>query len=59
MGDLELTLTWLGLSKYLERFEEAGFDSWETILEITENDLEVFINASWGHKRQLIRTSRS
>ena len=45
MGDLELTLTWLGMSKYLERFEEAGFDSWETILEITEKDLEVVIKA--------------
>jgi hypothetical protein len=45
MGDLELTLSWLGMSKYLERFEEAGFDSWETILEITENDLEVVMNA--------------
>lgn len=40
-SDLEMTLSWLGMSKYLERFEEAGFDSWETILEITENDLEV------------------
>lgn len=41
MGDLELTLTWLGMDRYLERFIEAGFDSWETVLEITENDLEV------------------
>ena len=40
-SDLEMTLSWLGMSKYLERFEEAGFDSWDTILEITENDLEV------------------
>jgi hypothetical protein len=41
MADLELTLSWLGMSKYLERFIEAGFDSWATILEITEDDLEV------------------
>lgn len=41
MGDLELTLTWLGMDRYLERFIEAGFDSWETVLEITENDLDV------------------
>ena len=40
-ADLEMTLSWLGMSKYLERFEEAGFDSWDTLLEITENDLEV------------------
>lgn len=41
MADLELTLTWLGMNRYLERFIEAGFDSWETVLEITENDLDV------------------
>lgn len=41
MADLELTLTWLGMNRYLERFVEAGFDSWETVLEITENDLDV------------------
>ena len=41
MADLELTLTWLGMDRYLERFIEAGFDSWETVLEITENDLDV------------------
>ena len=41
MADLELTLTWLGMGRYLERFLEAGFDSWETVLEITENDLDV------------------
>lgn len=41
MADLELTLSWLGMDRYLERFIEAGFDSWETVLEITENDLNV------------------
>lgn len=41
MADIELTLSWLGMPQYLERFMEAGFDSWETLLEITENDLEV------------------
>lgn len=41
MADLELTLSWLDMSQYLDRFVEAGFDSWETVLEITENDLEV------------------
>ena len=43
MADLELTLTWLGMERYLERFIEAGFDSWETVLEITENDLDVSV----------------
>ena len=41
MADLELTLAWLGIDRYLERFVEAGFDSWATVLEITENDLDV------------------
>ena len=39
--NLELTLAWLGLSQYYERFLQAGFDCWETLLEITESDLEV------------------
>lgn len=41
MADLELTLSWLGMSQYFERFTDAGFDSWEAMLEITESDLEV------------------
>ena len=32
-------LSFLGLSRYVERFEEAGFDDLETALEITETDL--------------------
>lgn len=40
-SDLEMTLSSLSMSKYLERFEEAGFDSWDIILEITEDDLKV------------------
>jgi hypothetical protein len=31
----------LGISQYLEAFLEQGFDSWETILDITESDLYV------------------
>lgn len=41
MSDLELTLAWLGMDRYLESFIEAGFDSWDTVLEITESDLNV------------------
>ena len=41
MSDLELTLAWLGMDRYVERFVEAGFDSWDTVLEITEDDLNV------------------
>ena len=45
MSDLELTLAWLGMDRYLERFIEAGFDSWDTVLEITENDLNVSVTS--------------
>jgi NADPH-dependent 7-cyano-7-deazaguanine reductase QueF-like protein len=29
----------LGLSQYLERFVAEGFDTWETLQDITEADL--------------------
>lgn len=54
MGDLEITLTWLGMDRYLERFIEAGFDSWETVLEITENDLDVSTLHLLQHRFSLI-----
>ncbi len=31
----------LGIAQYLDAFLEQGFDSWETILDITESDLYV------------------
>jgi len=40
IADLELILSWLDISRYLERFVQAGFESWETVLEIRANDLE-------------------
>jgi hypothetical protein len=39
MSDLEQQLVRLGLSQYLEAFTAEGFDTWETILDITESDL--------------------
>ncbi|KAG7050620.1 HMG box protein [Colletotrichum scovillei] len=30
----------LGISQYLDIFLEQGFDTWETILDITESDLQ-------------------
>lgn len=54
MADLELTLSWLDMSHYMERFLQAGFDSWETVLDITEEDLEV-LNVDLGHRRKLQR----
>ena len=32
-------LTRLGLSQYFDRFVAEGFDTWETLLDITESDL--------------------
>lgn len=29
----------LGISQYLDAFVDQGFDTWETILDITESDL--------------------
>lgn len=29
----------LGISQYLQDFIDQGFDTWETILDITESDL--------------------
>lgn len=36
LGDL---LKKLGLSQYLEPFVEEGFDTWPTLMDITESDL--------------------
>lgn len=52
MADLEVTLAWIGMSQYYERFVEAGFDSWETVLEITEADLEA-LDVEPVHRRKL------
>ena len=39
MAALAPILARLGLSQYLDRFVTEGFDTWETLLEITESDL--------------------
>ncbi|MCJ1482916.1 hypothetical protein MMC06_003082 [Schaereria dolodes] len=39
MKDLEQTLIRLGLSQYLTKFIEEGFEAWDTVLDITESDL--------------------
>lgn len=54
MSDLEATLSWLGMSQYLESFMQAGFDCWETVLEITEADLDT-LGVELGHRRKLQR----
>ena len=49
MAALAAILARLGLSQYLDRFEAEGFDTWETLLEITESDL-------YGHATTLMLT---
>jgi hypothetical protein len=39
MVDLAEELERLGLSEYLEVLVAQGFDTWETVLDITESDL--------------------
>lgn len=36
---LETIFGELGITQYLDAFLEQGFDTWETILDITESDL--------------------
>lgn len=39
MSDLKDRLARLGLSQYHQVFAAEGFDTWETVLDITESDL--------------------
>ena len=39
MTDLGRRLQGLGLSQYFDALVEEGFDTWETVLDITESDL--------------------
>ena len=39
MSDLSERLERLGLSQYLEVLVAEGFDTWETVSDITESDL--------------------
>ncbi|KAK3310078.1 uncharacterized protein B0T15DRAFT_23298 [Chaetomium strumarium] len=44
----------LGITQYLDAFIEQGFDTWETILDITESDLDA-LGVKLGHRRKLQR----
>jgi len=44
----------LGISHYLNEFIEQGFDTWETILDITESDFDA-LGVKLGHRRKLQR----
>ncbi|KAI0890567.1 uncharacterized protein GGS22DRAFT_15154 [Annulohypoxylon maeteangense] len=54
MNSLEVIFGELGISQYLEAFVDQGFDSWETILDITESDLDA-LGVKLGHRRKLQR----
>ncbi|KAJ4408221.1 hypothetical protein N0V82_009739 [Gnomoniopsis sp. IMI 355080] len=44
----------LGITQYLDAFIDQGFDTWETILDITESDLDA-LGVKLGHRRKLQR----
>jgi len=54
MTGLGTIFTELGISHYLSSFLEQGFDTWETILEITEADFDA-LGVKLGHRRKLQR----
>lgn len=54
MTDLGTVFAELGISQYLEEFLSNGFDTWETILDITESDFDV-LGVKLGHRRKLQR----
>jgi hypothetical protein len=51
---LRLVLSRLGLSNYYDRLIANGFDSWKTVLDITEKDLG-HLSFKLGHRRKLQR----
>ena len=54
MSDLALVLDRLGLSSYADALVDNGFRNWETVLDITEEDLTA-LNFKLGHRRALQR----
>ncbi|GAP83433.1 putative hmg box protein [Rosellinia necatrix] len=54
MNYLETVFGELGISQYLGVFVDQGFDSWDTILDITESDLDA-LGVKLGHRRKLQR----
>ncbi|KAK6529872.1 hypothetical protein TWF281_009028 [Arthrobotrys megalospora] len=54
MSDLREILDRLGLSQYLGRLIEEGFDRWDTVLDIQETDL-AYMGFKLGHRRVLQR----
>ncbi|CAI4216537.1 unnamed protein product [Parascedosporium putredinis] len=54
MRDLADIFAQLGMSQYFGVFVQEGFDSWDTILDITESDLDT-LGVKLGHRRKLQR----
>jgi len=54
MTELRDIFAELGISHYLHDFLEQGFDTWETILDITESDFDA-LGVKLGHRRKLQR----
>ncbi|KAH8731470.1 hypothetical protein GQ44DRAFT_722439 [Phaeosphaeriaceae sp. PMI808] len=54
MSDLRQQLARLGLAQYFDAFTAEGFDTWETVLDITESDLSL-LSVKLGHRRKLQR----
>ncbi|KAL7950813.1 hypothetical protein V8C42DRAFT_131425 [Trichoderma barbatum] len=52
--ELEVIFRELGISQYLDTFVEQGFDTWDTILDIQESDLDA-LGVKLGHRRRLQR----
>ena len=48
MTDLGPILLRLGLQQYLEKFVAEGFDTWETLCEVTEADLYIYLSSPTG-----------
>ncbi|KFY32166.1 hypothetical protein V493_00455 [Pseudogymnoascus sp. VKM F-4281 (FW-2241)] len=44
----------IGLTQYLHSFLEQGFDTWDTVLDITEPDFDI-LGVKLGHRRRLQR----
>lgn len=44
MTDIQPVLQGLGLGQYYQAFLDEGFDTWETVLDIQENDLYVALD---------------
>ncbi|KAJ6784781.1 hypothetical protein PWT90_10133 [Aphanocladium album] len=52
--ELDSVFAELGLAQYLDAFVDQGFDSWDTILDIQESDLDA-LGVKLGHRRKLQR----